>query len=346
MRALILVIALLTLPLAAVRAQSAVPPAPTISVTPVIGDLTSTHDVHIEHAPVGAALMVLIDPDGNQTVYHEQTDPNGALDLTLAPSQSEWRIGLYRIALSLPAGASISAIFAAGNGQPYLFVGPNSPSPTSALNIVGIGLPPNTNLTLHLMLTGGNLGERDLHAPTDVNGIFSVYVWPGQVGVPFFPAGSYRVDVPEYSLSASFVAREHPLSATISIDDVVQPRVPTQVHFIDYMAGRYIWGVYAGPDGVVGGEFLVGPTDVGGRLVSTLTFPDLGAGQAYVGTPYDWGEASFTMVEPTATATPKPTATARPTVTPTPKPKAVKRCCPSKKKCKQHAKKARYCKRK
>lgn len=342
MRALILLLVLAAVPLATVSAQPTSPPPPTITITSPNGDLSSAHEVIVKNLPPGAALLVLFDPHGNQQVLNPVADASGTVDTTLTPPDGGWEEGVYRLAVGLQDGKSISATFTAGDGAPHLYVAPASPSPTSAFNFIGTGLPAGTQVTVHFWPTGGHLPQLDLHPTTDANGTFSIYVWPGELGAPFFPAGVYRVDMPAFDLSVSFETREHPVSAAISADQPVVLGDPASVHFVFYQGGRYLWGVYADANGAVGGEFLIGPTDPSGALDAKLILPDLGPGPYYIATPYDWGETSLQVVEPTATAT----ATAIRTATPRPKPKHTKKCCVGKRTCKgKHGKKHKRCKR-
>jgi hypothetical protein len=215
-------------------------------------------------------------------------------------------------------------------------------------------------MTLDIALTGGNLGERELQVTTDGTGAVSTYLWPDEAGTPFFPTGAYQVALPTYGLQTTFWVREHPNSATISLPGTVQVGQRVPIQFTHYSANRMLWGVYAGHDGAAAGEFLVGPTDAAGDVPASLTIPDLGPGPYYIATPYDWGEASFDVIEPTvtptstatSTATPVPTATKRPRPTTTPKPTATRRPKPtpskasSKTVCKKGKnKRTRKCKR-
>ncbi|HZU13495.1 MAG TPA: hypothetical protein VFB58_11695 [Chloroflexota bacterium] len=313
MRVLALLLLALSFPLAAVRAGTA-PATPTITVTPEVGGPASTHQVVVSHVAAGqVVIFVLFAPDGQQTVYGTAADGNGDASLTLTPVPT-WEDGVYRIAASLPLGAGLSAVFVADDGLPHLYTGPASPGSWSTFALVGTGLPPNTATTVHLVPTGGILAPRDFPVTTDAAGIFELYVWPQQLGMSFFEAGAYTLSIPAYGVSTTLVAREHPGSAAITVPAAVPAGASVPVAFSQYAPGRYVWGVYAGPNGQPVGEFLVGPTDEGGRVKAALSFPYLGNGTYYIATPYDLGETTFTVIPPTPTAT--PTAT----VTPTPRP--------------------------
>lgn len=341
MRVLALLLLALSLPLAGVRA-GAVPTAPTITLSPATGGRAVTHQVVVAHlAPDQSATLVLFAPDGNQTVYGEQADGNGVITLTLSPSPT-WEDGVYRVVAALGGGAAMSALFVANDGTPHLYAGPASPGSWSAFAFVGTGLPPDTTATVHLVPTGGILPPRDFSVTTDGEGIFTLYVWPQEIGARFYEAGTYAVSLPAFALSTDFVTREHPGSPAITLPPAVPADTAVPVTFTDYAADRYIWGVYAGPNGSEAGEFLVGPTDAGGRTDASLTFPYLGTGTSYLATPYDWGETTFTVLAPPPTAT----ATATPTMTPTATPATAHRCASkhhsSRKKHRRHKKRGRH----
>jgi hypothetical protein len=350
MRAVLLSWVLILGSIATVSAQST-PASPTISVAPAVASPDAERDIHVANlAPGATALIVLFDPDGNQTVYRPQADSTGSVDLAIAPPSGAWTDGVYRAVLSLGGGGATSATFVASDGQPHLYAGPDSPSPTSALVFQGTGFPPNSAVTLHLWPTGGHIPDRDLQATTDANGTFVTYLWPDQLGVSFFPAGPYLVAVPSYGLQASFTVREHPNSALIALlgDQPAQPDQAERIQFQHYVQGRYLWGVVTGPDGIPASEFLLGPTDTQGEVIAALSLPDRGAGTYYLATPYDWGELSLDVVEPTATVTPTATSTPRPTPKPTSRPKPTSKPTatpvrkPVKKKCRvTHTKKGR-----
>lgn len=359
--ALALAALLVGLSLAHVSAQSPAPAAPQLSLSPASAGLDAARVVQGQGFPANVQLLgILIDPGGGEIVLRPYTDGTGSFQMALTPGPSGWSAGLYRVAMGLADGAAVSATFTASDGSPHLFAEPNLPSPTSAFIFVGTGLPPNTEMGPQVALAGGNLGSRELHVTTDANGSFSTYLWPDEAGTPFFPTGAYQVALPAYGLQATFWVREHPDSATISLPGTVQVGESTPLQFTHYTAHRMLWGVYAGRDGKAGGEFLIGPTDAAGDISTALTIPDLGPGPYYIATPYDWGEASFAVVEPTATPTatatatntPLPTATRRPRRTATPTPRATHRPKPtatrtaSKTSCKKgRNKRGRRCKR-
>src|SRR5206468_12138989 len=138
-----------------------------------------------------------------------------------------------------------------------------------------------------------------------------------------------------------FWVREHPLGATVSLPDPVEVGQSTPLQFSHYAAHRFLWGVYAGPDGQAAGEFLFGPADAAGDTAASLTLPDLGSGPYYIATPYDWGEASFGVIEPTATPTATATKSPLPTATKRPRPTATKRPRPTATPTKSPAKRAK-----
>jgi hypothetical protein len=320
MRTAILAALLSFVPLATAFGQASPPTGPSISVSPVVGNLTTTHQLQMQNLPANASeVVVLFDPDGAQTIFQPETDATGTFDLTLQPPPDGWKLGLYRAALQLAAGQTVTATFVAGDGQPHLFADPASPSPTSAFDFVGIGLPPNSSVNLDLLLANG-LGEHLIPATTDANGTLSAYAWPEQFGFAAFSPGYYQISIPTLSLSITFVAREHPQSASITVDAPVVAGGSTATHFRYYSAGRYLWGVYADSAGNVVGEILVGPTDVQGSAAASVPLGVRQPGAYYLATPYDWGETTFTVLDPTPT--PTPTATPSPTATPHPKPTA------------------------
>jgi hypothetical protein len=301
------------------RGQTGPSTEPSLSVTPATGGLTTAHQVQIGNMISGAPILILFAPDGTQAVLHPDVQ-NGLYVATLNPPDGGWMPGLYRVVLGLAGGAAMSQTFTAGTG-PSLYVAPPSPSPTSVFNIVGTNLPPNSTVSVHLFLTGGIQGERVIPVLTDASGAFSAYVWPEPLGFSFFPAGSYLATLPDFGLSAPFTAREHPVSATITAATQITSGQPLPIHFIQYQPYRYLWGVYAGGNGLAEGEFLAGPTDQSEVADLTLSLPALAAGQYYLATPYDWGETTFTVADPptsTPTATDTPTPTLTPTVTPKP----------------------------
>jgi hypothetical protein len=312
MRVLVLALILASFSVMGAFAQSA-PVAPAVVVTPVAAGLTTGRPVQISGlGPDESDVIVLFDPSGQQTVMHSQADSSGAISLSLQPPNGSWQVGMYRIAVGRPDGSSVSATFIASDGVPHLFAEPNLPSPTSALNFVGIGLPANQQLDLHLHLTGGQVAIETVPITTDANGAFSVFVWPQQFGLPFFAAGNYLVTLPSASLSTPFTLREHPVSANPSVSGPVLSGTDLPIHFQNYSANAYVWGLYADMQGNDAGEFLVGPVAAGGQADARIPLPALAPGQYLLATPYDWGETTFTVLQPTSTAT--PTATSRPRV--------------------------------
>lgn len=319
MRAVLLSCVLVLATVSIAQGQTA-PIAPALSVSPAVGDLHTSHQVRVDNMPSGAPLLLLFAPDGTQTELYPYS-MNGGYQVTLDPPSGGWDPGLYRVVLGLSGGGAVSQTFTAGT-SPSLYVGPPSPSPTSVFNLIGTNLPPNTAVDVHLFLTGGIQGERVITATTDASGAFSVYVWPLALGFPFFPAGIYRASLPAYNLTTEFAAREHPSSATLTAEDSVMSGQPLSVRFTLYRPDRYLWGIYAPGDGPATGEFLAGPTSMSETADATLALGQLTAGTYYLATPYDWGETSFTVLEP-PTATPTATPTSTPTVTPSPVPTAT-----------------------
>lgn len=329
MRVLALVLILISLSVVEAFAQSA-PAVPTVVVTPAAADLTTPRQVHISGlAPQESDVVVLFDPSGQQTATQSHADSSGAVDLSLQPPSGRWQVGMYRVAVGRLDDSSMSTTFVASDGKPHLFAEPNLPSPTSALNFVGTGLPPNQHVDLSLYLTGGQGGIESLPVTTDANGAFSTFVWPQQLGLPFFAAGDYLVTLPAASLSVPFTVREHPVSASPSISDPVLPGADFSVHLDNYPRNTYVWGLYADMQGHDVGEFLIGLIADSGQADARIPLPILAPGPYLLATPYDWGETAFTVLQPTPTPTaaalPTVAATAtpkrvRPTATPTPKP--------------------------
>lgn len=353
MRAVLLSCLLILASVSIARGQSTPPAPPTLTVTPAVGDLNATHQIRVDGMPTGAPFLLLFAPDGTQTQLHPDAE-NGSYVATVIPPDGGWMPGLYRVVLGLDGGAAISATFTAGTAS-SLSIGPPSPSPTSVFNLVGTNLPANTAVSVHLFLTGGIQGERIIPATTDASGAFSVYVWPEALGFPFFPAGIYRATLPEYNLSAQIVAREHPISATLTADGSITSGQPLGVHFAQYQPNRYLWGVYAAGNGSAAGEFLTGPTSAAESADATLALGTLAAGEYYIATPYDWGETTFTVLDPptptpteTPLPTPVPTPTVKPRKSPTKVPTRVATKVPTPRPvCKKHGKKhhKKACKR-
>lgn len=298
-------------------AQTSSTPSPTIGILPSKGDFTTAHELQGRNlTPNSDTTLVLFDPGGNQTVTHNRTDASGALNVLLQPGATPWQLGIYRAALALPQGASMSATFVAGDGAPHLLVEPDLPSPTSVINVLGIGLPASARVHLALVIAGG-LGQRDITVSTDADGSFSTFISPQQIGFDFFSAGRYELRAPDLGLTAPFYIREHPSTSFIRVDGQVTGGNTAPVSFSAYAAGRFLWGIYAATDGQAAGEFMAGPTDLRGSISLNLRFPNLPPGQYVLGTPYDWGETAFTVPRPTPTATSTATATATQTATPT-----------------------------
>lgn len=329
-RAVLLSCVLVLATVSIARGQTSPPLSPVLTVTPPTGDIYTAHQVRIDNMPAGAPLMLLFAPNGTQTQLHPYS-AGGSYQVALTPPTGGWATGLYRVVLGLDGGRAMSRTFTAGTA-PELYVGPPSPSPSSVFNLVGTNLPPNTTVSVHLFLTGGIQGERVIPATTDGSGVFSIYVWPEALGFPFFPAGTYRASLPDYGLAAEFAAREHPVSSTLVADAAVTTGQQLTLHFTQYQANRYLWGVYAQGNGAAAGEFLVGPTSPSESADASISLGLLDAGRYFVATPYDWGETTFTVMSsptptptdtptstPTSTPTDTPTATPRPTSTPRPK---------------------------
>ncbi|MDQ2743370.1 MAG: hypothetical protein M3Z66_13905 [Chloroflexota bacterium] len=312
MRVLLLVLGVAVLSMGGALAQSP-PGVPTAVMSPTAGDVSTVHQFQVSNLPANTPVtVVLFDPAGQQVVTPVQTDASGSIAVTLRPPTGNWTVGLYRAAVGLPSGMSVSATFAVTDGKPHLLAEPLLPSPESALNFVGVGFPPNRQVTLELHLTGGQVGVHDLPVTADTDGSFSTLAWPEQFGLPYFAAGNYLVEAPSQGLSTPFTLREHPGSASINVDGPVPEGVDPTLHFQYYRPGRYVWGVLADMQGNLAGQFLVGETDTAGNANLSLLVPILPSGQYLLATPYDWGEASFTVLAPTPTNTPAPPPTSTP----------------------------------
>jgi hypothetical protein len=218
--------------------------------------------------------------------------------------------------VALPQGQAISATFSANDGGRHFAVGPDLPSPTSAFVVTGVGLPANSQVRLLLVLAGG-LGERDLAATTDATGSLSTFVWPQEEGFDFWSAGRYELQVPQFGLDTPFFVREHPSTSFITFPPDVTPGSQARFDLSAYGTGRYLWLLAAGLGGQAGAEFLLGPTDARGFIESYVLVPNLAPGTYALGTPYDWGETTFTVPQPTGTPTATPTISPTATVTPT-----------------------------
>jgi len=297
--------AVLLLSLGRVLAQS--PTTPTVALTPPAGDATTIHHVTASNFPAGVPVVTaLFDPAGNETATQTATDSAGTVTATLQPPAGGWQLGLYRWVVGLADGRSYSATFTVGDGSPHLLAEPNLPSPLSAFSFVGVGFPADSGIDLELLLTGAQ-GQRALHVTTDASGAFSLFLWPQQVGLPFYAAGDYVVEVPSMQLVTHFTVREHPASSAVQVESGVWPDGLANASFQDYPPHRYIWAVYADENGRPAGEFLLGPTAANGSVDWALHLAHVAPGQYLLATPYDWGEAGFTVDTP-----PSPTPTATP----------------------------------
>lgn len=359
MRVLALILILASFSVVGAFAQPA-PAVPAVAVTPATASLTTARQVQISGLGPGESdVIVLFDPSGQETVAHAQADSSGTIGLTLQPPDGSWQVGMYRVAVGRPDGSSVSQTFVAADGTPHLFAEPNLPSPTSALNFVGTGLPPNQQLDLHLHLTGGQVAVESVPVTADAAGAFSRFVWPQQFGIPFFAAGDYLITAPAANLSTPFTVREHPVSADPSVSGPVLSGTDLPVHFQNYPPNTYVWGLYADMQGNDVGEFLIGPIAASGQADARVPLPVLAPGQYLLATPYDWGETTFTVLQPTptptatATFTPLPTFTptatphrARPTVTVSPSSRTIQRRRAAKqRKARQAARKAAFCRK-
>lgn len=328
-RLVLLVLAALVVSAARTSAQSSAPPPPSVTISPPAGSEFATHQLQIEGvAPSAPVLVVLFDPSGGQTVMHVMSDASGTAQLTLTPTSGAWQLGVYRAVVRVAGDASISATFAAGDGGEHLMVGPDLPSPNSAVEVAGIGLPPNSEIHLVLTITGG-LGARDVSAHTDGDGTLVTFMWPQPLGFDFFSAGRYDLSAPDLGLDTSFFIREHPSTSFITLDQPVQPGDNVSLQLNDYTTGRYVWALYATAAGQPAGEFLLGPTDERGEASAMVQFPPLASGSYLLATPYDWGETAFSVIAPTPTSTPSPTSTITPSPTNTATPTRTPRPTPT-----------------
>ncbi|GAC1331985.1 MAG: hypothetical protein NVSMB22_24030 [Chloroflexota bacterium] len=327
MRVLLIAVVMLSLSLVPVFAQPTAATAVTLTVTNQLGDMQAPHQVNADGVtPNSDQALVLFDPAGNQTVFHTASSSAGHAAWSLAAPGGGWQLGLYRIVLALPESQSVSATFAAGDGQPHLFAGPNLPSPTSAFNFSGIGLKPNTTVPLNVLLTGGQ-GERTIDVGVDAAGTFSIFIWPQEMGVPFFAAGNYLVQIPTLALRTAFQVREHPVSATLAVRSPFARGAPASLSLRHYPASRWVWTVYSDASGRQAGELLLGPVNLQGSVDATVQLSLPTGGHYYMASPYDWGETAFDVLEPTPTATllvstltPTPTDVATMTPIPTVQP--------------------------
>jgi hypothetical protein len=323
-RLLLVVLLLVLLSGARVSAQTAIP-APAVTISPASGDIFTAHQVQIAGVTPGSQqLLVLFDPAGGQTVIHVAADASGVAQVTLAPTGGAWQLGVYRVVVALPTTRSISGIFSVNDGGKHLMVTPDLPSPNSAVEVSGVGLPPYSDISLVLTIAGG-LGQRVVSARTDAQGTLEVLLWPQSLGFDFFSAGRYELGAPDLGLNVAFYIREHPSTSFITVGPSVTPGVDTPLKFQAYGVNRFVWAVYATETGQTAGEFLLGPTDARGATGATVQFPGLMQGEYLLATPYDWGETAFTVAAPpTATPTSTPTPTDTPTVTPTARPTATR----------------------
>lgn len=308
------------------------PGGPAISISPRTGDAAAPRILRASGLmPSDEITIVLFDPSGRQVVLREETDPSGALEIPLNPPDGAWLSGLYRAAVNLAAGQTVTATFAATDGQPHVFLAADLPSVTSAFNFSGTGFAPSQPVGLVLRL-GNDRGDRSVPVLADADGLFSVTVWPQQEGEPFFEAGGYAAMVPGQSLYQPFFVREHPGSSLMSIAPPATPGGFIHFHLTGYHASRYLWTTYSDPAGLNEGELLLGPTDANGRLDEDVALPPLPGGTYLVATPYDWGETAVILPNPPPTASPAatvtdtPTSTPTDTPTPTPTPVRVKSC--------------------
>jgi len=281
-----------------------------VTILPRDGSATTPHLVHVRNlSPEADQTVVLIDPQGGEQVVSAHTDALGEFEVTFNPPTVGWTTGMYRVVVKLPGGGAVSNTFVSNDGKSHLFAEPYLPSPTSAFMFVVTGVPPNINFRVLVSLTGGQEGQRELRATSDSVGLALVYVWPQQFGLPFFAAGSYQVQAPDLGLVTPFTVREHPSSATISAGGSPVAGSQDPVHLQLYHPGRYVWGIARGaPEGQIT-EFLAGPVDDRGTADASVQIPTDAATVAYIATPYDWGETTVQVVQPTVTSTPATTVT-------------------------------------
>lgn len=305
---------LLGLPLASVQAQPSGAPQPSVTVSPTGGDLTTIHQAVGSNFPANVPVVIaLFNPSGAQSIVQARTDDSGSVSTTLQPPDGGWQTGIYRWVVALADGAGFSATFVADDGAPHLYALPYSPSPNSVFNFVGIGFPPTSPADLRLLLTGAG-GQHSLGVTTDSDGTFSLYVWPQQFGMPFYSAGNYKILAPSMNLSTDFMVREHPATSMLSVDGPVPPMRLANLHFVNYVPNRYVWGIFADLEGKVSAEFLL-PVDKHGHLDRAVRFPAMDPGENLLATPFDYGESEFTMVAPPPSATPTVTAESPPVKT-------------------------------
>jgi hypothetical protein len=317
MRVAIITSILLALTLTDSAAQTP-PPALSIIISPPVAGIGVPRDLQLRNLASNLVVTaILFDPAAAQTTLELHADSSGAAAMALTPPGGSWTVGLYRVVVDTGGGASISAEFVASDGQPHLSEAEPAPSPFSALNIQGTGLPSNApeDITVYF---ANQQGQRTFHETTDDNGALSLYVWPQQFGVTFFSSGTYRIVAPSLGLETDVTAREHPVSAFITVNGPVVPGAGTRVNFYSYTPNHYLWVVYSALAGTPAGETLVGPTDERGNAVASLPFSGLSSGDYLLATPYDWGEAAFSVSRPAPTSTPAVTLTPTATEAPTP----------------------------
>jgi hypothetical protein len=276
------------------RATAQSKPMPMVSVSPETGGVMAQHVLTAHGLPPNIRLtLLLLAPSGGQLPAPAVTNADGDLVYPFRPPGGIWEVGLYRVAVGLPDGTAYSAVFAASDGGAHLYALPNLPSPTSALMFAGTGLQPDTVISLTLDLTGGQAGIVPLSAHTDDAGNFWLLLWPQQLNLPFFAAGGYRIEVPAAGLSTSFSVREHPAGSTLTGSAAVIPSDPITLTLRFYRPERYVWGVYAGMDGIETGEFISPLLGASGTVTLNLSLAHALPGQYLVATPYDWGETTF-----------------------------------------------------
>jgi hypothetical protein len=335
--ALLAVAVVLTM-VAPALAQTDAPTAVRVGFTPQGGLRGTAVQLVVQGAPPSNSVtVVLLSPSLGQLVIHSQTDANGSLVIDRAGLGGLPEVGLYRAAVVLNNGRTVSATYASEDNAPHFSIGGDLPSTNGAFNLMGVGLPPSQTLSLRFTLANG-MGVRTVSVTTDAVGSFQRFLWAEAFGLGFWPAGGYRFAAEDGSASLTFFVREHPGQSSVAVDGTVTAGVASGVHFHHYPSGRYLWAVYAQRDGTPLGEFLVGPTDFRGEADSYLDFGSLATGSYLLATPYDWGETQFSALAPTATATATPNLTPTSTRTATPTAKPTKTPC-KRAKPKNHKKK-------
>lgn len=336
MRVALLALCVVCLGLSGALVQASPVESPSVHLAPANGPPLAPRTLSATGLPSNELLTVLvIDPVGGEQTLTGSVDATGKLSIALQPPSGGWPGGLYRVVLRLGNGKAISGTFVSSDGKPHLIETPDLPSPNSALSFVGTGLPPNTNTNVVVVLTSAR-GEQLVSGRTDADGTLVSYLWPEQLGAPFFSAGLYKVTIPDQGLSADFAIREHPASSTITVLGSVLPNGSATVHFQNYRPNRMLWAVVANLNGRIVDQFIPGTTDARGALNAELNLADLPPGRYLLATPYEWGETSLDVLAPTPTATdtptptptrtPRPKATGKPTATATPKAAAHAMC--------------------